>query len=71
MTTLQSKDQVKQELQKAGIEICTTRTVSYNSFNLIHESYGFFVVNAKAGTSFDKVRWFTSCFSNINICIDN
>ena len=71
MKTLTSKAEVKNELEKAGIEICNTRTVGYNSFNLIYETYGFFVVNAKNSADYKKVREFTSVFSNINICINN
>ena len=71
MKNLQTKEQVKSELNKAGINISTTRTVGYNSFNLVYETYGFFVVNAVVGTEFETVRNFTKEWNNINICINN
>jgi len=71
MKNLQTKEHVKSELRNAGINISLTRTVGYNSFNLVYETYGFFVVNAVAGTNFETVRNFTKIWDNINICIDN
>ena len=71
MKNLQTKQEVMNELQKAGIGICLSRAVGYNSFNLVYETYGFFVVNAVAGTSIEAVREFTNIWDNINICIDN
>lgn len=71
METLKTKEQVKTELNKSGISICLSRSVGYNSFNLVYESYGQFVVNAVAGTSFDSIKEFTKHWGNINICIDN
>jgi predicted Fe-Mo cluster-binding NifX family protein len=71
MKNLANKIEVANELKNAGIEICLTRTVGYNAFNLVYETYGLFVVNAKAGTCHKKVREFCANFSNINICINN
>lgn len=71
MATLQTKEQVKSELKNSGINISLTRTSGYNSFNLVYETYGFFVVNAVAGTNFETVKSFTKIWNNINISIDN
>ena len=71
MNILSSKEHVINELKKAGINICLTRTVGYNAFNLVYESYGFFAVNAVDGTSIDLVDDFKKLYSNINILIGN
>lgn len=71
MTKLLNKQDVQSKLTSFGIEICNSRTVGYNSFSLIYETYGHFVVNAKAGTDYKIVREFGSTFSNITILINN
>jgi hypothetical protein len=71
MNILSSKEHVISELKKAGINICLTRTVGYNAFSLVYESYGFFCVNAIDGTSFEATQNFQKLYSNINILIGN
>jgi hypothetical protein len=71
MATLISKDHVISELKKFGIQICLSRTVGTNCFNLVYESYGYFAVNAVDGTSIDLVDDFKKLYSNINILIGN
>jgi hypothetical protein len=71
MNALKSKEQVNTELKNAGINICLQRTVGHNSFHLVYETYGHFVVNAVAGTDYRRTREFTQKFHNITILIDN
>lgn len=71
MATLTSKEHVEKELEKAGIEICLTRKIGYNAHRLVYESFGHFVVNAKAGTAHDHAQIFAQTFGNITISINN
>ena len=70
MNQLRTKKQVTEELNKAGINICLTRSVGCNSFNLVHECNRFFTVNAIAGTEFETTKKFSQTWSNINILIN-
>lgn len=68
---LTNKENVKQELNKAGIKISTTRTVGENSFSLVSESWGHFTVNAVSGTCYKAIRDFENKFENISIGSNN
>lgn len=67
---LQNIEEVKTELEKANIKICLSRCTGVNSFHLIYPCYGFYYVNAKENTPFEKVESFTKQFENINIVIN-
>lgn len=71
MKNFNSKEEVKRELENAGINICVTRTVSHNGFNLVYESYGLFVVNVAPNPDYTKIRKFESEWSNIIMTINN
>ena len=71
MPTLKNKDEVLNELKSANIEICCTRKVGYNSFRLVYESYGLFLVNATKDVTPEATKEFQTKFNNIIITIDN
>ena len=70
MQKLLNKDQVKSELEKAGIKICVSSCVGPNSFHHVHECYGHFTVNAADSTSIETSRSFTKTWTNITILIN-
>ena len=67
---LQSIEEVKTELEKAGIKICLSRCTGQNSFNLVYPCYGYYYVNAQENTPFTLVQNFMRKFENINITIN-
>lgn len=67
---IENKQQAADLLKEAGINITLSRTTGHNLFNLIYESYKYFVVNATANTPIELVNAFTKKFDNITILID-
>lgn len=68
---LQNKTHVKDELNKANINIGLSRCAGVNSFNLVWESYNHFAVNAAPQTTIEQVRNFTKVWDNITILINH
>ena len=66
---IESKEQLRKELKKAGIKICLSRSIGCNKFNLIHESYGTFYVNATFDTSWKQTFPFMNNWVNVNISV--
>jgi hypothetical protein len=70
-TKIKNKAHLRCELEKFGIKIKLSRSVGYNSFNLIYESYNTFCINADENTTFETSRKFTDKFTNVNILLNN
>lgn len=66
-----SKSHLHNELKKSNIEICLSRSLGPNSFNLINESWGNFTINCKQSVTYEQVRDFKSKYSNLSISINH
>ena len=65
-----NKQAIKAALNIWGINICTSRCVGANSFQLIAQSWGTFTVNAVEGTCFDLCQRFMKEYPCVLILID-
>jgi len=63
------KQTIKTALENWGINICTSRCVGANSFQLIAQSWGTFTVNAVEGTPIEVCKQFMEKYPCVLILI--